>query len=932
MEQGYILSLKLDAKQFQEVLSQCQKQILTLPKEKETKFTANIKNLMQGIDDAIKKVRDYGMAYQSVKQLLGDIGWFGKQFTEPASQFEQFKLRLEALYGSAEKAAEVFGNFQAIAAKTPATLMQVVEAGASLKAFGMDAEATLMSVTDLAAYMGMDVVEAAQAVGRAFSGGAGAADILRERGVLQLIKSFKGIDDLTKLSLPEFRKALIETMQDPAAGISGAADKMAKSYAGAISNLQDSFTNLKAKIGSEFTPALTEAAKVLTVVLTALNTDMGTLTGTVGNQKVTVDLLTKSWQTLTPAFRQAALETLIADAEAKKQILSGGGTIWQMLQRDANDFISRMTKIVQVMAQLGNIGLMGSGAGFKILQGYKLTKADVDVMNQALITLGAWSVKGEASEEALKKLNRQIEILESKRNSINDPTKADTNAPGNSASSNTLETTKAENDALIAELDRYIDESFTRNMAAKDKELALSTHKYSQDLSSLLKSLNDKKITMEEFDALSGALFEKYNQEQADITKKYDDQAKAEADKADAEKQAALVSYYDEVKFKDAGYYTWKQEQLVKDLKAELDAGKISQEQYDIISKQRLDALKADKEMYDTAPIRSLMEEHDKWMSQMADGKNIGIQTWKSIKEGLEEYKKALESALAIDPKNTKLQKALDDTNAGIAKANMEIGKEIPDWSPLDVFGIKPEDRDKVMGTYNAMANQINGIARGMIQLSEQRKQKEFDNLEAVAQKEGWSNERLLSEKKKINAKYEAEERRYRNIQKTMNIAQAIINTAEGMTAAMKWGIPMGPIFAMIIAAMGAVQVGIIRAQKFASGGLFKGIGGDRDDMNLVRISNNEFITNAASTRRFLPQLEAINKGIDPSKVIALGGMNDAKLDELIKSVQILNMNLVKKGMDIQIINNADTEMVVKQTDKSRKAMAKRGYEPDLQR
>lgn len=52
--------------------------------------------------------------------------------------------------------------------------------------------------SDLAAFMGTTATEAAQALGRAFAGGAGAADILRERGILQLIRDTKGIEDLSK--------------------------------------------------------------------------------------------------------------------------------------------------------------------------------------------------------------------------------------------------------------------------------------------------------------------------------------------------------------------------------------------------------------------------------------------------------------------------------------------------------------------------------------------------------------------------------------------------------------------------------------------------------------------------------------------------------------------------------------------------------------
>ena len=153
------------------------------------------------------------------------------------------------MFGSVEKGTKAFNTFNKIAATTPFTLQDVVEGGAALKAFGADAEALIKPTADLAAFMGTTATEAASALGRAFAGGAGAADILRERGILQLVRDFKGIDDLTKLSLPEFRQAIEDTLLDPASGIAGSTDKLAKTMVGLVSNLSDAFTRMGAAIG-----------------------------------------------------------------------------------------------------------------------------------------------------------------------------------------------------------------------------------------------------------------------------------------------------------------------------------------------------------------------------------------------------------------------------------------------------------------------------------------------------------------------------------------------------------------------------------------------------------------------------------------------------------------------------------------------------------
>ena len=168
---------------------------------------------------------------------------------QTAMQFEAVQVRLNSMFGSVQRGEQAFRTFNQVAATTPFTLTDVVEAGAALKAFGTNAEEMIKPTADLAAFMGVTATEAAQALGRAFAGGAGAADILRERGILQLIRDTKGIEDLSKMTLPDFRKALEETLLDPSVGIAGATEKLSKTLTGMVSNMADAFTRMKAAIG-----------------------------------------------------------------------------------------------------------------------------------------------------------------------------------------------------------------------------------------------------------------------------------------------------------------------------------------------------------------------------------------------------------------------------------------------------------------------------------------------------------------------------------------------------------------------------------------------------------------------------------------------------------------------------------------------------------
>ena len=158
------------------------------------------------------------------------LGAVVKSSVSTSAQFEALETRLVALKGSVEGGKEAFQAFNQIAKTTPFQLANVVEAGAQLEAFGANSEESLKAVADLAAFMGTDIVDAANAFGRAFAGGAGAADVLRDRGVLTQVKLKSGFDDLSKLTLPQFRQALEDTLTDPQGNIAGATDLLAKTF------------------------------------------------------------------------------------------------------------------------------------------------------------------------------------------------------------------------------------------------------------------------------------------------------------------------------------------------------------------------------------------------------------------------------------------------------------------------------------------------------------------------------------------------------------------------------------------------------------------------------------------------------------------------------------------------------------------------------
>ena len=224
-----------------------------------SKFANAVKNNLKSIGVAIAG------AFAVTK-----IVQFGKSLISVASEFQDIKTRLVSLTGSQEKANEIFAEFKKIAATTPFSLKDVAKGGTTLEAFGLKAKDNIKVLTDLAAFMGVSVPEAASAMGRAYAAGAGAADIFRERGVLQLIKDAKGIDDLTKLTLPEFRQAMLETFEDTTGKIAGSTDRLSKNFSGAISNMGDAWDNFAASIATGALPIIGNLAKGISSLLEKL--------------------------------------------------------------------------------------------------------------------------------------------------------------------------------------------------------------------------------------------------------------------------------------------------------------------------------------------------------------------------------------------------------------------------------------------------------------------------------------------------------------------------------------------------------------------------------------------------------------------------------------------------------------------------------------
>lgn len=133
----------------------------------------------------------------------------------------------------------------------------------------------------------------------------------------------------------------------------------------------------------------------------------------------------------------------------------------------------------------------------------------------------------------------------------------------------------------------------------------------------------------------------------------------------------------------------------------------------------------------------------------------------------------------------------------------------------------------------------------------------------------------LEKEKKKREYEVQVAEARQRKFELGQKLIEGLVNTALGVTAALKYGPILGPIFAAVIGAMGALQTGIIAKQigqvkmpqKFAKGGRIgeQGFsrshsqGGHRIEGTNIEVEGNEWVVNKKSSKKYNTLLNAIN-------------------------------------------------------------------------
>lgn len=166
-------------------------------------------------------------------------GAFGNSVLKAASTSEQFSTRLRVMLGSMEEGNRLFQNMATYASRVPFEFEAVMQAATNMATVmedGVDDITRFMPlIGDIAAATGLSVQQASEQFTRAWSAGAGAAELFRERGVNAVL----GFQAGATVSAEETRKALEAALIDPMFKFAGAAYALGSTYEGLTSMLSD---------------------------------------------------------------------------------------------------------------------------------------------------------------------------------------------------------------------------------------------------------------------------------------------------------------------------------------------------------------------------------------------------------------------------------------------------------------------------------------------------------------------------------------------------------------------------------------------------------------------------------------------------------------------------------------------------------------------
>lgn len=227
------------------------------------------KKLSSGLTSMTGVVVSLATAY-GIKGLAGS-------FIAAADAAEQYQTRLTVLLRSEAEGVRLAQEMTAYAGKVPHTYQDIMESATQLSGImsgGVEQIKQWMPlIGDLAAATGLSIQQTTEQVSRMYSAGAASADLFRERGVLAMLGFQAGVT----YSAEETRRGMMEAWNKADSQFRGATDKLAETWQGKISMMEDAWFTFSEGFGRLITTKMEPHVALLTKALGFLATKIQTM-------------------------------------------------------------------------------------------------------------------------------------------------------------------------------------------------------------------------------------------------------------------------------------------------------------------------------------------------------------------------------------------------------------------------------------------------------------------------------------------------------------------------------------------------------------------------------------------------------------------------------------------------------------------------------
>lgn len=198
------------------------------------------------------RAKGVGRTFTSLRGIMAGMGLalVVRSVVKTASSFQQLRLRLETVTGSAARAQKAFDGILEFATKTPFQVDNITEAFIQLKAIGIEPTDDLMrSIGNTASAFGKDITQFAAAVTGAVTG---ETERLKQFGITAKLEGDKVtfFSDGVATTLERNTKNIVGFLQTIGeVRFAGAMEKQIQSLDGAFSNLGDAMAQVMDAVG-----------------------------------------------------------------------------------------------------------------------------------------------------------------------------------------------------------------------------------------------------------------------------------------------------------------------------------------------------------------------------------------------------------------------------------------------------------------------------------------------------------------------------------------------------------------------------------------------------------------------------------------------------------------------------------------------------------